>query len=63
MFLGRNKKSIDINRWIISEALDTIGRETLTVNNTLITIFCNSQKAFIAIRQPFSQKKNWFLRE
>ena len=35
----------------------------LTVDNTFITIFCNSQKAFTTIRQPLSQNENRFLRE
>ncbi len=62
MFLGKNKESLDIELWAISEVLDTAMRETTTANNTPITIFCDSQKAFTAIRQPLSQKENRFLR-
>ena len=62
MFLGKNKEILDAELWAISEALDTAMRETSTANNTLITIFCDSQKALTAIRQPPSQKENRFLR-
>ncbi len=62
MFWGKNKESLDAELWAISEALDTAMRETSTANNTLITIFCDSQKALTAIRQPPSQKENRFLR-
>ena len=44
------------------ESLRHCNAEILTVNNTLITIFCNSQKTFTTIRQPFSQKENRFFR-
>ena len=62
MFLGKNKESLDAELWAILEALDTAMRETSTANNSLITIFCDSQKALTAIRQPPSQKENQFLR-
>ena len=62
VFLGKNKETLDVELWAISEALDTAMREILTVDNTLITIFCDSQKALTTIRQPPSQKENRFLR-
>ena len=62
VFLGKNKEALDGKLWTIMEVLEIATRETSAVNNTVITIFCDSQKALTAIRQPFSQKKNRFLR-
>ena len=62
VFLGKNKETLDVELWAISEALDTAMREILTVDNTLITIFCDSQKTLTTIRQPPSQKENRFFR-
>ena len=49
MFLGKNKESLDVKLWAILKALGTAIRETSTADNTLITIFYNSQKALTAI--------------
>ncbi len=63
MFLGKNKEILDVELWAISEALDTAIRETSTAHHTtLLTIFCESQKALTTIQQPPSQKENLFLR-
>lgn len=62
MFLKENKETFDVELWAISEALDIAMQETLTANNMLIKIFCDSQKALTTIRQPPSQKENRFLR-
>ena len=62
VFLGKNKEILDVELWAIAESLDIALRETLTVRNTLLTIFCDSQKALMTIRQPPSQKENRFLR-
>ena len=58
VFLGKNKESLDAELWAISEALDTAMRETSTANNSLITIFCDSQKALTANpASPFPKGK------
>ena len=50
MFLGKNLKIFSKELWAISEALGTAIRETLAIVKTLITIFSDLQKAFMAIR-------------
>ena len=62
VFLGKNKEILDAELWAISEALDTAIRETSTAHNTLLTIFCDSQRALMTIWQPPLQKENRFLR-
>ena len=62
MFLGKNKEIIDLKLWAIAESLVIALRETLTIPNTFLTIFCDSQKALMTIWQPPSQKENRFLR-
>ena len=49
IFLGKNKEILDIELWAIAESLDITLRETLTVPNTLLTIFCDPQKALMII--------------
>ena len=62
LFLDKNKEILDTELWAISEALDTAIRKTSTAHNTLLTIFCDSQKALTTIRLPPLQKENRFLR-
>ena len=62
VFLDKNKETLDAELWAIMEVFEIAMRETSAINNTVITIFYDSQKAFIAIRQPPSQKENRFLR-
>ena len=62
VFLWKNKKSLDAEIWSILEALEIATRNILAANTTLITIFCNSQKALTAIQQPPSEKENRFLK-
>ncbi len=50
VFFGKNKETLDAELWAISDTLDTTMQETSTADNTLITIFCDSQKALTAIR-------------
>lgn len=62
MFLGKNKDTLDAELWAILEALDAARRETHVVENTLINIFCDLQRALTTIQRRASQKKNRFLR-
>lgn len=49
MFLEKNTEILNAELWIISEVLDTVMQKISAINNILITIFSNSQKALIAI--------------
>ena len=62
VFLGKNKEILDEELWAISDALDTAIREASSADSTLITIFCDTQKALNAIQHFSSHKENRFLR-
>ena len=62
MFLGKNKEVHNAELWAIAEGLETARKRTLNNNNTLITIFSDSQEAFIAIRQLTSSTSSPYLR-
>lgn len=61
IFLGKNEV-LDAELWAILEALKVVGKETINMRDTPITIFSDSQKALTAIQHLSSSKENGFLR-
>lgn len=61
IFLGKNKKILDVELQPISEA-SNVPKKTAKVGNTLIRIFCDSQKALKALAFPYTSQENQFLR-
>lgn len=61
VFLGNNKEVLNVELWILLEALD-IAIKTTNMKITLITIFCDLQKALKTIVFFFICQENRFLR-
>ena len=62
-FLGRNKEILDVELRAILEVLNITSKETQNMTHTLVTIFCDFQKALRVIEYPLLQKRNRFLRD
>ncbi len=60
VFLGKNKEVLDAELWAVSETLD-IAKKRINIVNKLVTIFCDSQKAFKAIVLSLTYQGNRFL--
>ena len=61
-FLGKNKEVLDAELSAILDVLKFATKETRNAKDIPITIFCDSQKALIAIQHAPSQRENRYLR-
>ena len=61
-YLGKNQEIVDAELWAILEALD-IANKSAIGSDVPVTIFCDSQKALIAIARPSTCQKYRFLRD
>ena len=62
VFFGKNKEVLDAELSAILDVLKFATKETRNAKDIPITIFCDSQKALIAIQHAPSQRENRYLR-